>query len=115
MSGTLALSGAAGAATPAVKPKPGGVWTLQIVGQGCEVQTFAAGGVWTADAAGDRGTYVDGVSVSGHKTVKETWTAGNDTGLTFKGTKAAGVYSGPLGGIGAGFTATLTLGATAGC
>lgn len=115
MIGTLALSGAAGAATPAVKPKPGGVWTLEVVGAACEVQTFAAGGVWTADKFGDSGTYVDGVNAAGHKTVKETWTAGNDAGLTFKGTKAAGAYSGPLGGTGAGQTATLTLGVTAGC
>jgi hypothetical protein len=116
MTGTLAHSGAAGAATPtSVKPKPGGVWTFQVVNGSCEVQTFAAGGVWTADNFGDSGTYVDGVS-RGHKTVALTWTAGGDAGLMWTGTwyKAHHHYSGPEGGTGSS-TATLTHGATSGC
>lgn len=60
-------------------PKAGHVWTLEVKGGICEVQTFAAT-TWTADKYGDAGKY----SVVG-KYVVETWTAGTEVGDIFFG------------------------------
>ena len=54
--------------------KPGGTWTSEAVGNGCQIQTFAAGG----------------------KKITTTDTAGNDTTLVFSGSyvKAKKRYTG---------------------
>ncbi len=48
-------------------------------------------------------------------TIDMTWTAGDDTGLTFQGTWRGKCYTGPFGGIQAGLTCKLVRGANAIC
>jgi hypothetical protein len=71
--------------------KPGGTWTSEAVGNGCQIQTFAAGNTWTGDNFGDSGTYA-----GGGKKITTTDTAGNDTTLVFSGSyvKAKKRYTG---------------------
>jgi hypothetical protein len=90
----------------------GGTWTIEAGSGGCEVQTFAARHTWSGDAVGDAGTYhLDG------RTITETWTAGNDMGLTFSGRwrQGSGAFVGTLGGNGTGTTGELVKGALPGC
>lgn len=114
---TVCFSGVAGASpSPAtvVHVKPGGVWTLVIVGIGCQVLTFDKGHTFTASDFDNAGTYTGGGRI-----IHEKWNAGSDAGLTFKGTYSIPkeTYSGPLGGIvrGAHQTATLMAGAMDAC
>ncbi len=97
MVATLGVTGVSGAAAsvPALHVKPGGVWTELNKQGGCEVQTFATGGTWTADIGGDAGTYT-----GGGKTLLETWTAGQDATLTFtaKYSRSKKKYVGTFGG-----------------
>ena len=81
----LAGAGAASAAAPALKVKPGSHWTLEDHGiegtGGCEVDTMASNGTFTSDLFGDSGTWSGGGS-----TITVTWTAGSDNGVVFTGT-----------------------------
>jgi hypothetical protein len=92
--------------------KPNGVWTLTIVGAGCEVQTFAPGYTWTADDFGDAGTYS-----GGNTTISEDFTAGEDAGGTFTAaySKSDKDYSGTGTFEGMSFPVTLVKGAQSGC
>ncbi len=81
----LAGAGAASAAAPALKVKPGSHWTLEYHGVegtgGCEVDTMASNGTFTSDLFGDSGTWSGGGA-----TITVTWTAGQDNTLVFTGT-----------------------------
>jgi hypothetical protein len=79
----------------ALHVKPGSTWTSEADGNGCEIQTFAAGHTWTGDGFGDSGTYTGG----GTK-ITTTDTAGNDTSLVFSGSysKAKKQYTGTFNG-----------------
>ncbi|MFZ0666233.1 MAG: hypothetical protein WAM97_10785 [Acidimicrobiales bacterium] len=99
-----------------VRVKPGSTWTMRnLEDGGCEVQTISAGGTWTADRNGDKGTY----TASG-KSLAETWTAGDDAGATVKThwSKSHLEYQGSgSGGLGGGtkWKTTLVKGAVPGC
>ncbi|HXW35924.1 MAG TPA: hypothetical protein VEJ87_15220 [Acidimicrobiales bacterium] len=89
---TLASSGTAGAAPATAVPKhvkPGSVWTLEVSGGYCEVQTFLVDHLFTANVNDDAGTYT-----GGGKKITETWTSGGFAGTTDSGTylKSAGYY-----------------------
>ncbi len=79
--------------------KPGGVWTEENKEGGCEVQTFGSANTFGADIGGDSGTYTGG----GTK-IAETWTHGQDAGLTFTGhySTTKNKYVGTFGGFDAG-------------
>jgi hypothetical protein len=93
----IGVTAVAGSPVPeaAAHVKPGGVWTSEPDGNGCEVQTFAAGHTWTGDGFGDSGTYT-----GGGKKITTTDTAGNDVTLVFTGSysKAKKQYTGTFAG-----------------
>jgi hypothetical protein len=71
----------ASASTPALKIKPGSLWTTELKGGGCEVDTFNSNGTFTSDLGGEFGTWSGGLH-----TLAVTWTGGTDEGLKFSGT-----------------------------
>ena len=105
----LAGAGMASAAAPALKIKPGATWTFESSARGCEHDVFHSSGVFVADNGGS-GTWTGGGS-----TISMDWEAGNNIGMTFSGhfvsTTTPVEYSGPLGGIGAGYNGKLVKGA----
>jgi hypothetical protein len=110
---TLSFAQGAGAslATTATKHvKPGGVWTLEINGGACQVQTFEADHKWVADKDGDSGTYTGGGSK-----IEEKWTSGVDKGAHYSGVykKKSKEYKGTY--IVRSVTAELVKGSIAGC
>ena len=109
---TAVWTGAVASATqPASKITAGSKWTVVFKGGGCEVQTFASHGTWTADRYKDAGTYgVDG------RTLDEQRTKGDDKGLSFDAlyNKAKNDYKGQFGGISAG-SGKLVKGAESSC
>lgn len=109
----LGGAGLASAASPALNIKPNSQWTLEVNGGGCEVDTFAADGTFsTTENGGDAGKWSGGAS-----TVAMKWTAGEDIGITFRGTYVTSLkeYSGSLGGVGNGNSGELVKGAVSGC
>jgi hypothetical protein len=94
--GFSTMAGAAPKPSEILHIKSGGVWTLVMIGTGCQGHTFAKGHTFTADDFDNAGIYTGGGRI-----INEKWTAGSDTGLTFKGTwsNATSRYSGRLGGI----------------
>jgi hypothetical protein len=104
------VAGASQVATATEHVNPGGVWTLEINGGSCEVQTFKADHKWSADQNGDAGTYTGGGSK-----VEEEWTSGLDKGAHYSGVykKKSKEYKGTyvVGSV----TAELVKGAIAGC
>lgn len=92
LAATMGLTGVAGAApaAPTTHVKPGSMWTNEVTGEGCEIETFGTGHSFTSDL-GDAGVYVGG----GTK-ITEVWTAGGADGLVFKGNwvAARGDYAG---------------------
>jgi len=104
--GSVGVAGATTPPAPALHIKSGGEWTAENVEGGCEVQTFGAG-TFTADIGGDSGSY----SSVGTK-ISETWNAGQDEGLTFKGhySKSLKEYKGKFGGFDAGDTGFIVKG-----
>jgi hypothetical protein len=115
---SFALGGAGGASAtvPALKIRPGATWTIVANGGGCQLDVFAANYTFTSPDPqyhGDAGTWSGGGS-----TIKMKWTAGDNTGLTFKGTfttTPVKEYVGSFGGLGGGFTGALLKGAVPGC
>jgi hypothetical protein len=105
----LVFAGVAGASplTTGQHVKPGGVWTEENKEGGCEVQTFGPGSSFSADIGGDSGTYTGG----GRK-ITETWTQGQDSGLTLSGkySISRGKYVVTFGGFDAGDTGFLVKG-----
>jgi hypothetical protein len=103
--GIAGLGGVADAAT--IHFKPGTVWTEEANAGGCEIQTVQSGHTWTADLAGDAGTYTGGA-----KHLTETWTHGSGAGVTFSGTWKGTLkeYVGSFGGEGTGFTGQIVKG-----
>jgi hypothetical protein len=84
MTACAGLAGAApaSAVSPALKIKPGSQWHDASASTSCdEVITFAANNTFTADKAGDAGTWSGGGT-----TLTMRWTAGGSTGVVFKGT-----------------------------
>jgi hypothetical protein len=75
--------------------KPGGTWTSEADGNGCEIQAFGAGHTWTGDNFGDSGTYA-----GGGKKITMTDTAGTDTSLVFSGSYSTATkqYTGTFSG-----------------
>ena len=118
MTASVGLTGAGGAASavsPALKIKLDSQWTIRInFGNGasvCQVDTFAANDMFTADN-GDHGKWSGG----GH-TVSMTWIKGGEV-LTFSGTYTAtpkAEYIGKFGGTDAGDKGRLIKGAIASC
>jgi hypothetical protein len=74
--------GAASAASPALKIKPNGIWTLLIKAvPGCEEDQFdTVTHTFSSDNFADSGTWSGGGS-----TINMAWTVGADKGLTFNG------------------------------
>ncbi len=105
----LAGVGVASAAVPALKVKPGSQWTLEYHGVegtgGCEVDRMASNGTFTSDLYGDSGTWSGGGS-----TITMTWTAGDDSGVTFSGTFTKTPTKEYKGSFNTGFTAALVKG-----
>jgi len=105
-------AGASTRTSPAAQHvKVGSRWTLGLTGD-CEVQTFAAGGTWTADRFGDGDWYSGGAA-----TIKEGWTTGQDAPALFKGTYSSAVagYTGKFGAVGGSIKAELVKGVVGGC
>ena len=109
----FAGAGMASAAAPALKIKPGAIWSMEYnVGSNpClqnhfEVTSKTSGGFNDEDF--DQGTWSGGGS-----TIKMKWTAGTFEGWTFKGTYTTTPvkeYVGSFGGGGAGVTGQLVKG-----
>jgi hypothetical protein len=94
----LTGAGTASAASPALKVKPGTIWTIEFNHGGpCEIDTFNADQTFTSNRFNDTGTWnLD------RKTITMVWTGGFDTGLNFNGTldKPLFEYSGKFTGLG---------------
>jgi hypothetical protein len=78
----VAGAGTSSAASPALRIKANGIWTLIIPAvPGCEEDQFdTTTHVFGSDNFGDSGTWSGGGS-----TISMAWTAGADDGLTFSG------------------------------
>ncbi len=91
----LAGAGVASAAAPAIKIKPGAIWTLEEKEfSACEQDVFSPDGTFAATDdhfPGDAGTWTGGKS-----TISMTFTAGFDKGVSFIGSfdSAKGFYTG---------------------
>jgi hypothetical protein len=85
---------------------------LYVSGGGCEVQAFGKKHTFTSDLGGDAGTFT-----KKGKAITESFTAGDDTGLTASGTysKSTHDYALTFGGLGAGYSGTLDPGVGASC
>ncbi len=100
---TAGLAGVAGTASAATSHRltVGSKWTqTNLEDHGCEVETIGAGNTFTANAAGDAGTFTQN-----YQGITETWTAGRDKGQTLKASWApnATEYKGRgSGGVGGG-------------
>jgi hypothetical protein len=109
----LAGVGVASAASPALKVKPGALWTFKISENGgCEVDTFHANFTFKGDSEGDKGTWG-----SGGSSLQMTWTAGSRAGDYFNGLYFADMkeYSGSIFIGASAFPATVVKGAMPGC
>jgi hypothetical protein len=104
LAGTGAASGASSAAI-ANHSK----WTTEINGVGCEIEQFVtSNSTFTGDFYGDAGTWSGGTT-----SVKMKWTAGGESGLTFKGTYNSSLkaFVGHFGAAVSGLTGQLVKGA----
>jgi hypothetical protein len=109
----LAGAGAASAASPETLNLTPGSWTVEVIGGGCEVDTFTSTNTFsTAEFGGDAGQWLGGST-----SVAMNWTAGNDTGLLFSGKWVAASHSfkGQYAFGGVVGKAKLVKGAVAGC
>jgi hypothetical protein len=80
---SLGLTGAgmASATVPALKIKPGAIWTLEVRHGACEHDTFdLTFHQFTSDRYGDGGVWS-----SGGSTINMIWTVGASSGVTFSG------------------------------
>ena len=80
---SLGLTGAgvASAAVPALKIKPGAIWTLEMRHGACEHDTFdPTFHQFTSDRYGDGGVWSGGGSM-----ISMIWTVGASSGVTFSG------------------------------
>ncbi len=110
----FAGAGMASAAAPALKIKPGAIWTFEVKGAACEQDTFDTSlHTFVSDLYNDSGTWSGGGS-----TISMAWTTGGDSDVTFSGhfvsTTTPVEYKGPLGGIAhAGMSGKVVKGAVA--
>ena len=112
----LAGVGTASAAAPALKIQNGATWTIELNGGECQLDHFSSQGTFASpdpEFQGDAGTWS-----GGGPTITMKWTAGDDTGLKFKGTftrQPVKEYLGKFGGIAKGSTGQLVKGAVPDC
>jgi hypothetical protein len=102
MTTSVALAGAASAATPAaLHIKAGSKWAADVYGTCEEVVTFAANHTFRADKGDDSGTWS-----SGYERITMSWTEGSDKGEGFSGSfpppppkEYLGIFAGLPGGV----------------
>ena len=105
----LAGAGVATAAKTTLHVKNGSKWNVQILGSGCDIATFKSSGTFTTNPSTGTGTWSGGSA-----SLIMKWTAGNDSGLKFKGTyvSSSKEYSGTISGSGGSLAATVVKGSS---
>jgi hypothetical protein len=78
----LVGAGVASAAAPTLKIKPFATWTLELKAGGCELDSF---NTFVNTFVPDESPPASGNWSGGGSTIKMVWTAGDNTGLSFRG------------------------------